>query len=239
MTDSPSETSSDSPSETSSEPVLRVAVVDDQALMRTGFRMILESADIEVIAEAANGTEAIAMVEATSPDVVLMDIRMPELDGVEATRRITESGSPTRVLILTTFDLDEYVYSALRAGAAGFLLKDTPPEKLIDAVRIVAGGEALLSPSVTRRLVEEFAATTSAAAPVAGLDDLTGRETEVLQAMARGLSNAEIAEVLFVGETTVKTHVGRVLMKLGVRDRVQAVVAAYESGLIRPGQGQP
>jgi DNA-binding NarL/FixJ family response regulator len=223
----------------SPDPRLRVVVVDDQALMRTGFRMILESADIEVVAEAGNGRDAIAVVASTNPDVVLMDIRMPDLDGVEATRHITESGSTSRVLILTTFDLDEYVYGALRAGAAGFLLKDTPPEKLIDAVRVVAAGEALLAPSVTRRLVEEFAATTSNATPVAGLDQLTERETEVLQAMARGLSNAEIAEVLFVGETTVKTHVGRVLMKLGVRDRVQAVVAAYESGLIRPGQGSP
>ena len=225
--------------DTSPEPRLRVVVVDDQALMRTGFRMILESADIEVVAEAENGEVAIAVVASTEPDVVLMDVRMPELDGVEATRQLTASGSTARVLILTTFDLDEYVYSALRAGAAGFLLKDTPPEKLIEAVRVVAAGEALLAPSVTRRLVEEFAATTSDAAPVAGLDELTERETEVLQAMARGLSNAEIAEVLYVGETTVKTHVGRVLMKLRVRDRVQAVVAAYESGLIRPGQGSP
>jgi DNA-binding NarL/FixJ family response regulator len=216
-----------------------VVVVDDQALMRTGFRMILESADIEVVAEAENGNEAITTVAAVKPDVVLMDIRMPELDGIEATRRITESGSTTRVLILTTFDLDEYVYRALRAGAAGFLLKDTPPEKLIEAVQVVAAGEALLAPSVTRRLVEEFAAKTTDATPVAGLDQLTDRETEVLHAMARGLSNAEIADVLFVGETTVKTHVGRVLMKLGVRDRVQAVVAAYESGLVRPGQGSP
>jgi DNA-binding NarL/FixJ family response regulator len=216
-----------------------VVVVDDQALMRTGFRMILESADIEVVAEAENGNEAITTVALVKPDVVLMDIRMPELDGIEATRRITESGSTTRVLILTTFDLDEYVYRALRAGAAGFLLKDTPPEKLIEAVQVVAAGEALLAPSVTRRLVEEFAAKTTDATPVAGLDQLTDRETEVLHAMARGLSNAEIADVLFVGETTVKTHVGRVLMKLGVRDRVQAVVAAYESGLVRPGQGSP
>jgi DNA-binding NarL/FixJ family response regulator len=222
-----------------SAPALRVVVVDDQALMRTGFRMILESADIEVVAEAKNGLEAVSVVAATNPDVVLMDIRMPELDGVEATRRIHESGSTARVLILTTFDLDDYVYSALRAGAAGFLLKDTPPEKLIDAVEVIAAGEALLAPSVTRRLVAEFATNSHGSAPVAGLDDLTERETEVLQAMARGLSNAEIAADLFVGETTVKTHVGRVLMKLGIRDRVQAVVLAYESGLIRPGQGSP
>lgn len=229
----------DSPHDSRPTDPLRVVVVDDQALMRTGFRMILESADIEVVGEAENGEEAIATVAAETPDVVLMDIRMPELDGIEATRRIVESGSTTRVLILTTFDLDEYVYGALRAGAAGFLLKDTPPEKLIDAVRVVAAGEALLAPSVTKRLVEEFATNGVETAPVAGLDELTERETEVLHAMARGLSNAEIADVLFVGETTVKTHVGRVLMKLGVRDRVQAVVAAYESGLVRPGQGSP
>jgi DNA-binding NarL/FixJ family response regulator len=216
---------------------LRVVVVDDQALMRTGFRMILESADIDVVGEAANGRDAVDLVAAAKPDVALMDIRMPELDGVEATRRITDSGTNTRVLIVTTFDLDEYVYSALRAGAAGFLLKDAPPEKLIEAVNVVAAGEALLSPSITRRLIEEFAAGSPASTPPAGLDDLTERETEVLQEMARGRSNAEIAEALFVGETTVKTHVGRVLMKLGVRDRVQAVVVAYESGLVRPGQG--
>ena len=218
---------------------IRVGVVDDQPLMRTGFRMILDSAaGIEVVGEAANGKEALELVARHHPDVVLMDIRMPEMDGVEATGRITAAeGATTRVLILTTFDLDEYVYSALRAGAAGFLLKDTPPEQLIDGVRVVAGGDALLAPSVTRRLVEEFAKRAPGAMPVAGLDQLTARETEVLEAMARGLSNREIAEALFVGETTVKTHVGRVLMKLGVRDRVQAVVAAYESGLVRPGQG--
>lgn len=217
---------------------LRVVVVDDQALMRTGFRMIFESADIAVVGEAENGLEAIDVVGRERPDVVLMDIRMPELDGVEATRRIIATQPATRVLILTTFDLDEYVYDALRAGAAGFLLKDTPPERLIDAVHVVATGEALLAPSVTRRLVEQFTAAAPATpVPAPGLDQLTERETEVLQAMARGLSNAEIAEALFVGETTVKTHVGRVLMKLGVRDRVQAVVVAYESGIVRPGQG--
>lgn len=217
---------------------IRVGVVDDQALMVTGFRMILESAGgIEVVGEATNGSEALSMVADKAPDVVLMDIRMPEMDGVEATRRITSTpGAHTRVLILTTFDLDEYVYSALRAGAAGFLLKDTPPEQLIEAVHIVAAGDALLAPSVTRRLVEEFARTSPSPTPVEGIDELTKRETDVLQAMARGLSNAEIAESLFVGETTVKTHVGRVLMKLRVRDRVQAVVAAYEGGLVRPGQ---
>ena len=215
---------------------IRVMVVDDQALMRTGFRMILESADgIDVVAEADNGQAALVEAERAVPDVILMDIRMPELDGVEATRRLHERGTDSRVLILTTFDLDEYVYAAIRAGAAGFLLKDTPPEALIEAVRVVAAGEALLSPSVTRKLVEEFSRSAPATTPVVGMDDLTERETEVLVAMARGLSNAEIAETLFVGETTVKTHVGRVLMKLGVRDRVQAVVAAYESGLVRPG----
>lgn len=218
---------------------LRVAVVDDQALMRTGFRMILESADIDVVGEAGNGLEGVALVARARPNVVLMDIRMPELDGVEATRQITENHPDTRVLILTTFDLDEYVYNALRAGAAGFLLKDTPPETLIEAVHVVASGEALLAPSVTRRLVEEFATRGPSPSPVAGLSDLTERETEVLRELARGRSNAEIAEALFVGETTVKTHVGRVFMKLGVRDRVQAVVAAYESGLVRPGQGSP
>lgn len=220
--------------------IIRVAVVDDQALMRTGFRMILDSEPtIEVVGEADNGVTAIAMIERERPDVVLMDIRMPELDGVEATRRLTDADNPARILILTTFDLDDYVYGALRAGAAGFLLKDTPPEKLIEAVQVVAAGEALLAPSITRRLVEEFAAQAPGTSDIPGLDDLTERETEVLRAMAQGLSNAEIATQLFVGETTVKTHVGRVLMKLGVRDRVQAVVAAYESGLIRPGQGSP
>jgi DNA-binding NarL/FixJ family response regulator len=223
----------------SANPRLRVVVVDDQALMRTGFRMILESADMDVVGEAADGAEAVTTVAAADPDVVLMDIRMPELDGVEATRRITASGARARVLILTTFDLDEYVYRALRAGAGGFLLKDTPPEKLIDAVRVVAAGDALLAPSITRRLVEEFAAAPHGTTSVPGLDELTERETEVLRAMARGLSNAEIAAELFVGETTVKTHVGRVLMKLGVRDRVQAVVAAYEAGVVRPGRGSP
>ncbi len=220
--------------------MISVAVVDDQALMRTGFKMILESdPGIEVVAEAENGREALDIIRQARPDVVLMDIRMPELDGVEATRQLMADPHVTsRVLILTTFDLDEYVYSALRAGAAGFLLKDTPPESLIEAVRIVAAGDALLAPSITRRLVEEFARNAPAdTVDRPGIEELTERETEVLIAMARGLSNAEIAASLFVGETTVKTHVGRVLMKLGVRDRVQAVVVAYESGLVRPGQG--
>ena len=218
---------------------IRVVVVDDQALMRTGFRMILESAGIEVVAEAENGRDALAVVRQQRPDVVLMDIRMPELDGVAATQQLMADPSvEARVLILTTFDLDEYVFAALQAGAAGFVLKDTPPEALIDAVEVIAAGEALLAPSITRRLISEFArgATVGSPADRPGFDELTERETEVLIAMARGMSNAEIAESLFVGETTVKTHVGRVLMKLGVRDRVQAVVAAYESGLVTPGQ---
>jgi DNA-binding NarL/FixJ family response regulator len=218
-------------------------VVDDQALVRAGFRMILEAEDgFDVVGEAADGLEAVELAERAKPDVILMDVRMPNLDGVAATERIVggrahgdEEGP--RVLILTTFDLDEYVFAALRAGASGFLLKDTPAEALVDAVRVVAAGEALLSPSVTRRVIEEFAAH-APAAPGAEVDlgVLTEREREVLVAMARGLSNAEIAAALFLGETTVKTHVGRVLMKLHLRDRVQAVVLAYESGLVQPGR---
>ena len=218
---------------------IRVVVVDDQALMRTGFRMILESAGIEVVAEAENGRNALDIVRQQRPDVVLMDIRMPELDGVAATEQLmSDPAVETRILILTTFDLDEYVFAALQAGAAGFLLKDTPPEALIDAVEIIAAGDALLAPSITKRLISEFAkgATVGSPTDLPGFAELTERETEVLIAMARGMSNAEIAESLYVGETTVKTHVGRVLMKLGVRDRVQAVVAAYESGLVTPGQ---
>jgi DNA-binding NarL/FixJ family response regulator len=221
--------------------MLRVGVVDDQALVRTGFTMILDSeADIEVVCEAANGREAIELCRRHRPDVVLMDVRMPELDGIEATRAITsEPGLDTKVLILTTFDLDEYVYAAIRAGANGFLLKDTPPDDLIAAVRVLAGGDALLAPSVTRRLIAEFAARSGEPVVAPGLDELTERETEVLRLMARGLSNQEIADRLILGETTVKTHVSRVLMKLEVRDRVQAVVAAYESGLVRPGAPEP
>ena len=218
---------------------IRVAVIDDQALMRTGFRMILESAGIDVVAEAENGHDALDIVRQHRPDVVLMDIRMPELDGVAATEQLMADPSvEARILILTTFDLDEYVFAALQAGAAGFLLKDTPPEALIDAVQVIAAGDALLAPSITKRLISEFAkgATVGKPTDLPGFGELTERETEVLIAMARGMSNAEIAESLFVGETTVKTHVGRVLMKLGVRDRVQAVVAAYESGLVTPGQ---
>ena len=219
---------------------IRVGVVDDQTLVRTGFTMILETEDdIEVVCEASNGREAVELCRRYRPDVVLMDIRMPELDGIEATRRVcADPDNTVKVLILTTFDLDEYVYDAIRAGASGFLLKDTPPDDLVAAVRVLARGDALLAPSVTRRLIEEFVAggggTLSADTP--GIDDLTDREHEVLRLIARGLSNQEIAARLYLGETTIKTHVSRVLMKLGVRDRVQAVIAAYESGLVRPGQ---
>lgn len=216
--------------------MISILVVDDQALVRTGFRMILEAErDFEVVADAADGLEAVTMAERHRPDVILMDIRMPNLDGVEATRRLQHLDA--RVLILTTFDLDEYVYDALRAGASGFLLKDAPPEELVRAVRIIAAGDSLLAPSVTTRLVRELAATPSpSSSPSQQLDVLTEREREVLVLMARGLANAEIASTLFVSETTVKTHVGRVLMKLGLRDRVQAVVFAYESGFVTPGQ---
>ena len=217
------------------ETPVRVLIADDQALMRTGFRMILDAQDdIEVVGEAIDGADAIRRFERLSPDVVVMDVRMPTMDGIEATRRLSALEKPARVLILTTFDLDEYVYEALRAGASGFLLKDRPPEELVAAVRVIASGEALLAPSVTRRLIEEFARRAPAVKPTE-LDELTEREREVLVLMARGLSNAEIARALFVAETTVKTHVGRVLHKLGLRDRAQAVVLAYESGLVHPG----
>ena len=219
--------------------MIKVLLVDDQALVRAGFRMILEAEeDIQVVGEATDGYGAIDSTKRLRPDVVLMDIRMPGLDGIEATRRIAEATAedPVRVLMLTTFDLDEYVYEALRAGASGFLLKDVPAEQLIAGIRVVAAGEALLAPSVTKRLIHEFArAAPSAQERPKALDELTPREEEVLKLIARGMSNAEIAESLIVGETTVKTHVARVLMKLGVRDRVQAVVLAYESGLVQPG----
>jgi len=220
--------------------VVRVLIADDQALVRAGFRMILDAEDdIDVIGEASDGLEAVAQSKRLKPDVVLMDIRMPELDGIEATRRVLAEGgeNPSRVLMLTTFDLNEYVYDALRAGASGFLLKDVPPEQLADGIRVVAGGDALLAPSITRRLIQEFAAARpAAAAPPKGLDELTARELEVFRLVARGLSNAEIAAELIVSETTVKTHVARMLMKLGLRDRVQAVVLAYEAGIAVPGQ---
>lgn len=214
--------------------MIRVLLADDQALVRGGFRMLLESADdIEVVGEAGDGEQAVAMVTATHPDVVLMDIRMPVLDGLEATRRIITSGSAARVVILTTFDLDAYVFEALRAGASGFLLKDAPSDEIVRAVRIAAGGEALLAPSVTRRLIERFSGH-APRAETARLRELTEREREVLLLVSRGLSNAEIAQRLFLGETTVKTHVAHILDKLEVRDRVQAVVLAYESGLVTP-----
>jgi len=217
---------------------VRVLIVDDQALVRAGFKMILDAEpEIEVVGEAADGIEGLEAARSLRPDVVLMDIRMPELDGLEATRRLTSGGEGPRVLILTTFDLDEYVYEALRSGASGFLLKDTPPEQLVQAITVVAEGDALLAPSITKRLIEEFVRTggTATAQPPPGIDELTARELEVLRLIARGLSNAEIAKELFVSETTVKTHVARVLMKLHLRDRVQAVVLAYECGLVQAG----
>ncbi|HTG48013.1 MAG TPA: response regulator transcription factor [Actinomycetota bacterium] len=215
---------------------IRVVIADDQALMRGGFTMILDAEDdIEVVGEAIDGADAVRAFERLHPDVVVMDVRMPTLDGIEATRRITSRDPDAKVLILTTFDLDEYVYDALRAGASGFLLKDRPPEELVAAVRIVAAGDALLAPSVTRRLVAEFASRPQPPRVPEGLDQLTDREREVLVLMAEGASNAEIARRLYVAETTVKTHVGHVLQKLGLRDRAQAVVLAYESGLVRPG----
>ena len=219
---------------------LRVLIVDDQALVRAGFAMILSTEpDIEVIGEAGNGAEALEAARKLEPDVILMDIRMPEMDGITATRLLCEgrTGDPgcPRVLILTTFDLDDYVYEALRAGASGFLLKDTPPDDLAEAIRVVAGGDALLAPSVTRTLLQEFAKTAPQPRPHDGIEDLTEREEEVLRQLARGLSNAEISEALYVSETTVKTHVSHILTKLELRDRVQAVVVAYESGLVIPG----
>ena len=215
---------------------IRVLIADDQALMRGGLRMILEAQDdVEVVGEAIDGRDAVEQFGRLRPDVVVMDVRMPAMDGIEATRRLTTDDEPARVLILTMFDLDEYVFRALRAGASGFMLKDRPPEELVEAVRVVASGDALLAPSVTRRLVEEFARRPEPPAPPAALDQLTDREREVLVLMAHGLSNTEIAARLFVAETTVKTHVGRVLQKLELRDRAQAVVLAYESGLVQPG----
>ena len=215
-----------------------VLIADDQALVRAGFRAILETqADIAVVGEAADGLDAIDLARRRRPDVVLMDIKMPGLDGLEATRRIVaEAGAATAVLILTTFDLDEYVYEALRAGASGFLLKDAPPELLIAAIHTLAAGEALIAPAITKRLIEQFARTAPpSGTAAAALDDLTPREREVLVLIARGRSNREIATELVLSEATVKTHVKRVLAKLGVRDRVHAVVLAYESALVRPG----
>jgi DNA-binding NarL/FixJ family response regulator len=210
---------------------IRVLVADDQSMVRAGFRMLLAGEqDIEVVAEASNGREAVDMAARFDPTVVLMDIRMPELDGLEATRRILAADAEARVLILTTFDLDEYVYEALRAGASGFVLKDDPPEQLIAAVRIVAGGDALLSPAITRRVIKRFTRIPRSGPP-GEVDDLTERELDVFRLIARGLSNAEIGRELFISDTTVKTHITHILQKLGVRDRVQAVVLAYETGL--------
>jgi DNA-binding NarL/FixJ family response regulator len=216
---------------------IRVLLCDDQALVRGGFRMILEAReDIDVVGEAEDGAQALELTWRHRPDVILMDVRMPRLDGVEATRRLVEAGAEGRVLILTTFDLDEYVFEALRAGASGFLLKDVQPAQLVEAIRVVARGEALLAPTVTRRLLDRFAHTLPGAPekPPPELASLTEREREVLGLLAGGLSNAELAERLFLSETTVKTHVSSILRKLGLRDRVQAVVLAYQAGLVRP-----
>jgi DNA-binding NarL/FixJ family response regulator len=220
---------------------LRVVIADDQALVRTGFRMILAADGIDVVAEAADGAQAVEAVRRHAPDLVLMDIRMPVLDGLEATRRIL-AGTPAepRVLILTTFDLDHYVYAALAAGASGFLLKDVTPEYLVTAVRLVRAGDALLAPAITRRLVERFAARDGEPrAPHRDLASLTPREREVMQLLARGMSNAELAAAFRLSEATVKTHVARILAKLGLRDRAQAVVVAYETGLVTPGSAAP
>jgi RNA polymerase sigma factor (sigma-70 family) len=221
---------------------IRLVLADDQALLRKGFRMILEAEeDFEIVGEAADGNDAVRLVQLYSPDVVLMDVRMPNLDGIEATRVISSSDVPSRVLILTTFDLDEYAFSALRAGASGFLLKDVPPAELVSGIRTVARGDAVVSPRITKRLLEEYAdqlptrsAGDSPEEIHPALADLTEREREVFLAVADGLSNAEIAERLFVSEATVKSHVGRLLAKLGLRDRVQAVVLAFQTGMVKP-----
>jgi len=212
-------------------------LVDDQAMVRTGFRMILEAeSDVTVVGEAVDGRDAVDMVDRARPDVILMDVRMPNMDGIEACERICAATEAARVMMLTTFDLDDYVHAALRAGASGFLLKDAPPEQLIEAIKVIASGDALLAPSVTQTLIDEIARR-----PVGqpdrfpGIADLTERELDVIRLMAKGLSNGEIATELYLGEATIKTHVGRILAKLGARDRVQAVVAAFESGLVQPG----
>jgi DNA-binding NarL/FixJ family response regulator len=218
---------------------IHVVVVDDQALVRGGFRMILEATDdIVVVGEAADGFEAIQVVERLRPEVVLMDIRMPGMDGIEATRRLVAASHDVRIVMLTTFDLDEYVYEGMRSGAAGFLLKSAPPQRLVEAVRVVAAGEMLLAPSVTQRLIEQFVRRPPPGADVPpSMSTLTVRELEVLREIAAGRSNAEIADALFLSEATVKSHVTRVLTKLDLRDRVQAVITAYESGLVQPGTG--
>jgi DNA-binding NarL/FixJ family response regulator len=221
--------------------MIRVLLVDDQAMVRVGFRMIIETEDdLTVVGEAADGHEAVDLVERARPDVVLMDVRMPRMDGLAATAIVAARPDAPRVLMLTTFDAEDHVYTALRAGASGFLLKDAPAEQLIDAIRVIHRGDALLAPSITRMLIAEVArrpAVDPGATP--GLDELTDRELEVMRLVARGLSNAEIAESLYLGEATVKTHVGRILNKLDLRDRVQAVVVAYESGLVTPGDPLP
>ena len=214
---------------------VRVLIADDQALVRSGFRLIVETrSDLAVVGEADSGEEAIRLCQELEPDVILMDVRMPGVDGIEATRRIVASGSPARILVLTTFDVDDYVYAALRAGASGFLLKDVRPGDLVDAVRLVAEGNALLGPTVTRRLLERFADTEPGPTHDEAIAELTEREREILRLLASGLSNAELAERLYLSETTVKTHVSNVLRKLGVRDRLQAVIAAYDAGLVQP-----
>ena len=218
--------------------MIRTLVVDDQALVRGGLRAMLEAHDdIEVVGEAGDGADAVEQARLRRPDVVLMDIRMPRMDGIEATRRLSAGPQPPRVLILTTFDVDEYVYEAMRAGAAGFLLKDTAPAKLADGVRTIAAGEALLAPAITRRLIEHYVRRPGPADHGERFAELTPRELDILRHVARGLSNGEIASLLFLSEATVKTHVTRILGKLGLRGRVQAVVLAYESGLVEPGSG--
>jgi len=219
---------------------IRVLLCDDQALVRSGFRMILEARpDLQVVGEAEDGAQAVRLARQTHPDVILMDVRMPHLDGVEATRQIVAAGSPARILVLTTYDLDDYVYAAIRAGASGFLLKDVQPDQLAEAIRVIAAGDALLAPSVTRRLLGQFARTLPgprARASPASLPALTERETEVLRLLAAGLSNAELAGRLYISEATVKSHVSSLLRKLGLRDRVQAVILAYDTGLVTPQQ---
>jgi DNA-binding NarL/FixJ family response regulator len=220
--------------------MIRVLIADDQELVRTGFRVILNAEpDLSVVGEAVDGREAVTAAGALRPDVVLMDIRMPNLDGIEATRQISKKQASPRVLILTTFDLDEYVYEALRAGASGFLLKDAGADELLHAVRVIAAGEALLAPSITRRLIEDYARRPPSREKPAAFAELTPRELEVLRLVARGLSNGDIARELVVGEATVKTHVARIFMKLDLHDRAQAVVLAYETGLIQPGATTP
>jgi len=216
--------------------MIRVVIADDQALVRSGFRLIVEGRpDLEVVGEAEDGEQAVALVQELEPDVILLDIRMPNVDGIEATKRIVASGSRTRVLVLTTFDLDEYIYGAVRAGASGFLLKDVRPGELVDAIRVVASGNALLGPTAIERLLTRFSFPTDPPrTETLAVGSLTDREAEILQLLAGGLSNAEIAARLVLSETTVKTHVSNVLRKLGVRDRVQAVIAAYDAGIVKP-----